>query len=182
MDCPVFCGGRGVTCPMTCLSLSALAIEVFFFFSLKAWCVCSECLPRLSRHNHSSASVYGFIMLTQSHRGAGNIAQCVNACLANVRAWAWIPGFTLKCWMWWCTLGISALGRQRQVDPWGSLASKPSWIGSFCNHPETMYQKKRQTVPRNNSQSWPLAFTLMCTYTYIDAYQRKLTYDVYVLL
>lgn len=68
--------------------------------------------------------------------------------------------------MWWCTLVISALGRRRQVDPWGSLAIKPGWFGSFSNHTETVSQKQKWTVPRNNSQCWPL------TSVYIDAQQK----------
>lgn len=57
-------GGGGQSCPATCWSYSVL---VMVGFSLKARCLCSEYLTRLSKHNHSTASIYDFIVLTEIH-------------------------------------------------------------------------------------------------------------------
>ena len=59
--------------------------------------------------------------------GSGKKAQMVKGLHGSLRA---IPGtHVINSWTQWYRLVIPVLGKERQVDPWGSLANKTSLAG-----------------------------------------------------
>lgn len=50
----------------------------------------------------------------------------------------------VKSQLWWHTVDIPALGRERQEDPWGLLASQPSGTGSSkSKKKKSLFQKNK---------------------------------------
>lgn len=63
-------------------------------------------------------------------------------------------------------LRILLLGRQREVDPWGSMASYSSLLDLFQNIETCSVNSNKVKKHRRNSQdvSWPPQFTHTCTH------------------
>lgn len=63
-----------------------------------------------------------------------------------------------------------SLGRQRQADPWGSLAKQPSLKGELKTNERPCLKTKMDGILRNNTRGCLLVFTHMCTYVDMHTY------------
>lgn len=53
---------------------------------------------------------------------------CKNVCIATMRIWVQFSGAKWKSWIWWHIFIILALGRQRQMDPWGYCSTNLAYM------------------------------------------------------
>lgn len=80
---------------------------------------------------------------------------------------------TWEIWEFWCSFVSPALGQQKQVDPWGLLASHTCPVGVF--QWETVSQNQRlvpkEWHPRLSSGAHTCTYT--CTHTRTFTHQKR---------
>lgn len=67
----------------------------------------------------------------------------------------------VKSQVWWCTLAVPTLGRQRQADAWGSPASLTSLLNELPAKKWPSFWKQVGLGPEEHHRGWPLTST--CT-------------------
>lgn len=92
-----------------------------------------------------------------------------NAYFQKGRTWVWSPELVSKIsWAWWSILVIPVLGRQRQEDSCGLLASQLSPISKFQANWETLSQKPRRITPGEWHPRLTFDSACICTSNHTD--------------
>lgn len=88
-----------------------------------------------------------------------------------ISAWRLSPQALIKkVQAGWHNSVIPEMGRQRQADLWGLLASQPAPLGKFQANERFCLNKQVWQLLRNSTWSYLLVFTHICTYAHSNTH------------